>query len=249
MTNSDLLSSLEDRIGFITINRPALHNAISRQMWLAIPLLMEELKERGARVIIFSGQGEAFASGADLEELERIRNFDDADLVWSAIKKCLDFVASFELTTIAMIHGACIGGGCLLATACDLRYASITSKFAIPVARLGLILDDETVCRLVNLVGPAHAKALLLSGSTFSSDLAQQFGLVNRTVELSRLRFEVVEFAQMIASNVEDAVTELKRSVNRVAAPARTEIAEREHEKIVASYLTPEFKERVQRKG
>jgi enoyl-CoA hydratase/carnithine racemase len=241
---STIITERREDAGFIAFNRPHLHNAISLQMWNSIPDAMEKLKQEGVRTIVFTGKGDSFASGADLEELRAIGNADDARKLWHAILRCLEFVWSFELPTIAMIHGSCIGGGCLLASACDFRLASHPSSFAIPVARFGLLLDDRTIGRIVAAGGTQFARAVLLAGATVSADRAQQHGFVHRVVDLGKLEFDVLELARSIASNDPASVRACKRSINEsvgLLAPEATV----SDETVVASYLTEEFKRRV----
>ena len=137
----DLLSCMENQVGIITFNRPQVHNALTTAMWLALPTLMDNLKAAGAALIIFRGSGRSFAAGADFSELKAIKDFEDAARIWDSIDGALRAVSSCTLPTVALIQGPCLGGGCLLATACDIRLATPEALFGIPVARLGLKLD------------------------------------------------------------------------------------------------------------
>jgi len=213
-------------------------------MWRAVPKMIDSLQAEGARVIIFTGHGDSFASGADLEELRKIDNAESARELWHAILECLEAVWACELPTIAMVHGSCIGGGCLFATSCDFRLASLASSFAIPVARLGLLLDDRTIGRLVAAGGITFAKELLLGGATVGAMQAAALGYLHRAVELNKLRFEVMELADQIAGNVAGSLRACKRAINAAAGlPAtNTTISD---EAIIASYLTEDFRRRV----
>lgn len=242
--SSDILVSRDGDKGFIAFNRPHLHNAVSLSMWRAVPKMIDSLQAEGARVIIFTGHGDSFASGADLEELRKIDNAESARELWHAILECLEAVWACELPTIAMVHGSCIGGGCLFATSCDFRLASLASSFAIPVARLGLLLDDRTIGRLVAAGGITFAKELLLGGATVGAMQAAALGYLHRAVELNKLRFEVMELADQIAGNVAGSLRACKRAINAAAGlPAtNTTISD---EAIIASYLTEDFRRRV----
>jgi len=116
---SGILSSLDHGVGHVVLNRPENHNAINKEMWAAIPPLLTALQKQGARSIIIHGEGDDFSSGANTSEAAQLKNYDDAKDLWHSIRNSLQAVYEFELPTIAMIHGACFGGGCLLATACD----------------------------------------------------------------------------------------------------------------------------------
>jgi enoyl-CoA hydratase len=242
--DTEILSSLEQGTGFITLNRPNVHNAISTGMWREIPKCMQELGENGATAIVFRGQGDSFASGADLEELRRIESHLDAQELWHAIRDCLEYVWSFTLPTVAMIHGACLGGGCLLATSCDLRTAAKSSTFAIPVAKLGLLLDDRTVARVVAAGGVTFAKELLFTASTIDAQRAFNLGYLNRIAAQADLEQETASLLQQMNKNVLTAITSAKHSINHAANLPACDSCTSDNQ-VVGSYLTPEFRTRL----
>lgn len=242
--SSDVLSSRDGQLGFVTLNRPHMHNAISVEMWKAIPNRMSKLVAAGSSVIILRGEGESFASGADLEELRNINRAEDAEAIWHNIFACLEYVWSCEVPVVASIHGACIGGGCLLAAACDFRIATTSSKFAIPIARLGLLLDDRTIGRLVTSAGAPLAKELLITGEAIDAQRAYDCGFLNRLAAPDRLYESVSEFAGRIARNVVSTVRICKRSVNAFSGllPTSEKISD---EQVIQSYLSAEFRSRI----
>ncbi|MEZ4536799.1 MAG: enoyl-CoA hydratase/isomerase family protein [Cyanobacteriota/Melainabacteria group bacterium] len=201
-TIAEIKIELKDDTGLMTIVRPAFKNAISTEMWQAIPELLSILYTKGARSVIIRGSDSCFAAGADLQELKAIDSYQSAFKFWNSIKETLDFVHSFNIPTIALIEGPCLGGGCLLATACDIRLANFESSFAIPIARFGIVLDDETVARLVGLVGPAMAAELLFSGDTCYPvvEEALAIGLINRRLPAKDLEPKALNW-QNIAGN------------------------------------------------
>ena len=172
----------ENAIGRLTISREERRNAISTSMWSAIPEYLTELKEKGARVMVLTGSNSCFASGADIEDLKIIADLKGATKFWHAIRDCLQFIYTFPLPVIAMIDGPCIGGGCLLATACDFRIASNNSVFGIPIAKLGIVLDDASVLRLVHLIVPAQASLMLYTCNVVDAARALQLGLINQVL-------------------------------------------------------------------
>src|SRR5437016_1627188 len=107
--SSELVFHCLDQIGWIKLNRPDCRNAISKNMWDALPGAMQKLQEDGARLLIFEGEGGNFASGADLSELEKLDSLEASKQHWLSIRSALNAVADFPLPTIAMIRGACIG--------------------------------------------------------------------------------------------------------------------------------------------
>jgi enoyl-CoA hydratase/carnithine racemase len=246
-----ILSSLEENIGVITLNRPESHNAITTEMWQKLPGVLDRLKGRGARVIVLTGQGDSFASGADLHELQKLHDFDSAMEFWLAIEDCLNAVWRFELPVLAMIQGPCFGGGCLLASACDLRYASKGATFGIPVARLGIILDDASIARLVALVGSAFAKQMLYTASTIHSDEALRRGLIDDLFDSGSLRAQVLRIAQSIAQNEAVSLGEAKKAIGRAQFGALhssdSAILGRDlRQQIVERYMSPAFHKRVE---
>ena len=239
---------LIEETGWLIINRPESKNAISIEMWRAIPEAVSQLHAQGARAIVITGTDACFAAGADLKELQAIDGYDKASTFWHAISETLDFIHSFEIPTVAMIDGACIGGGCLLAIACDIRVASTASTFGIPVAKLGIVLDDLSVARLTSLVGPAVASQLLFTGEVVSAEEAEEIGLVNRVTEDSALKETINKLTGAIAGNGYASVREAKRSIRRNQLGLEASGLRPQHESVVvASYLTSDFRQRIDR--
>lgn len=234
--------SVRNHIGYVVLNRPEQHNAMSRQMWEALPKQLVSLKESGAKLIIISGSGTSFAAGADLAELAQIDGPDSAKKNWQAIANCLNFLASFDLPTIACINGACLGGGLLLACACDLRYAAESATFALPVAKLGIVLDDQNVLRLTRLIGPQFAKELMFSGQIIDSQKALAIGLVASLHKPEQLSIYVDEQARKIAANAHTSILAAKRSIDRVCQILSSHENE---EAVIESYLSSEFRARI----
>jgi enoyl-CoA hydratase/carnithine racemase len=210
-------------------------------MWNEIPSALERFRHDGARVIAFTGMGTSFASGADLFELEKIETEADARDQWLSIKKSLDFVWRFPLPTIAMVNGPCIGGGCLLSLACDMRFAAENAIFGIPVAKLGIVLDDENIFRLTRLVGQSLAAEMLFSAGTISGARALDAGLVNELLSPEKLENQVFAVARMIAATSQQSIEASKRSLHRADESG---CAGNESE-VVGSYLSDDFRNRI----
>jgi enoyl-CoA hydratase/carnithine racemase len=237
----DLILSSVDQIGLIRLNRPEFHNAISKNMWNELPEALDRLSADGAKVIVVTGTGTSFASGADLFELERIDSEEDAREQWLSIKRSLDYLWRFPLPTIGMINGACIGGGCLLALACDLRFAVDSAVFGIPVAKLAIVLDDENIFRLARLVGQGFAAEMLFTAGTISGARALSAGLINDLVSSERLQDRVFSTARMIAQNSDVSIKASKGSLRRSVESG----FENNENEVVGSYLSDDFKNRI----
>lgn len=236
----------ENNIGWLTLNRTHYRNAVSKEMWLDLPEKLSRLHDDGAKAVVITGAGGTFASGADRYELNEIDNYAKAQSFWHAIREALNFIHSFELPTIAMVHGPCIGGGLLIAIACDIRLSSTEAIFGVPVAKLGIVLDDENVARLTHLVGPSFAKMMLFTGDNISAGEALDIGLVNKLVQPAELRASVEEMACRIVGNGYGSIIESKRSVRRsLSEGGRTGLLPQHETVVVSSYLTSDFRSRI----
>jgi enoyl-CoA hydratase/carnithine racemase len=226
------------------LNRPQSRNAISKEMWDALPKTLDDLQKDGASVIVIAGEGMAFAAGADMDELLALDSVEQAREHWLSIRNALNMVARCEVPTIAMIHGPCLGGGCLLACACDIRICERDASFCVPVAHLGILLDDDNIARLVSLVGRGNAAEILLSAEMIHAERAMTMGLVNRVVLAHQLREITTSLAKAILSNVPAAKQHVKNALTRLTT---AQGREQNQEAIVASYLSDEFRDRVRR--
>jgi enoyl-CoA hydratase len=195
---------VEAGIGWITFNHPERRNAMSLDMWRGLGIAAEALQaDPAVRAVVLRGAGgEAFVSGADISEFEQHR----AD---AAQKKTYDEIAArghaglaaLTKPLIAMIEGACVGGGLAIALAADVRFASADARFAIPAARLGLGYDYRGVAALARLVGPSAARDILFSARFLDAPEALRLGLVNFVEERATLEERVTAYAARIASN------------------------------------------------
>jgi enoyl-CoA hydratase/carnithine racemase len=186
----------------LVLNRQAKRNAITLEMWKALPALLADLaSDPDLRVLVIRGAGdEAFASGADISEFERVRADAATARAYSRTVEVADrALAAFPRPTIAMIHGFCVGGGLEVALACDLRFASRASQFGITAARLGIIYGFTSTRRLAGIVGPSHARDLLFSGRLVGSDEARAMGLVNLMCDPETLEAQTYEYAGRLA--------------------------------------------------
>ncbi len=242
---SELFSELHESVGYCYLNRPSVHNAISRQMWDLLPSEFDSLKKRGAKVIIVSGRGSSFAAGADFRELAQIKDYAQARENWNSIANCLKAITTFPLPTIAMIRGNCMGGGLLLALACDLRYAADDANFALPVAKLGIVLDDDNIQRLVSLVGVACAKEILYLARTLSAQKAVQIKLINNCASEMQLEELVKQVAHDIINNACSSIEQAKLSCSRIVDRKNAQ----DESTVVSSYLSEEFRARLELLG
>ena len=192
---------VENQIARVTFNRPDQHNAISYEGWLRLIEIVNKIEEESSiRSVIFSGEGEkAFSAGADIKDFETHRKDSVTARTYStAFDGALDAIEALSVPTISMIRGICVGGGCELSMATDIRIASNKSRFGIPVAKLGILVGYREMKRLVNLVGPGNASYILLSGRLIDSSEAFRMGLITQLVADSTLEDTVLNLATEI---------------------------------------------------
>ena len=230
---------------WITLDRPDKRNAVTSDMWLALPGIATELAAtRSVRVALIRGAGtEAFSAGADIAEMQQ--NLEHPERMRVMQQAVLDGQLAWQrlpIPTIAVIHGACTGGGCGLALACDLRLAAADSFFAIPPARLGLVYGLDDTRRLVDLVGPARAKEILFTGRRVSAGEALELGLVNEVVPTAELEARAIELANTIARNAANSIAVAKQIVNLIMDGTRVETAAT-RQLFDDAFSSPEFAE------
>jgi enoyl-CoA hydratase len=199
-----LIGRKDGAIGWVIFNHPERRNAISSEMWRAIPPLLAAYEaDPEVRVVVFAGAGDkAFVSGADISQFDNERQNREANEIYSAQSAAATrAMAQLQKPSIAMIRGFCIGGGLAVALTCDLRIASDDARFAIPAARLGLGYGFEGVRRLVDVVGPAYASEILFTARQLDATEAWRCGLVNRVVPVPELETALRACAALISEN------------------------------------------------
>jgi len=178
-----VLVTRDGAIATVTLNNPERLNALNRAMWARLGEVMRELSADDAlRCVVVRGAGDkAFAAGADIAEFANERaNAKQAKPYGKLIHETMQAVASCRHPTVAMIKGSCVGGGLEIAAMCDLRVCGQSSRFGIPVNKLGLTMAYGELMGLLALVGRAVALEILLEGRVFDAEEAYRKGLVNR---------------------------------------------------------------------
>ncbi len=202
MAGEILLARAGD-IATVTLSNPERLNALSLAMWQQLGAVARELDaDESLRCVVLRGAGtKAFAAGADISEFETVRSGLALARAYGAeVDAAARALAECRHPLVAMIHGACVGGGLEIATQCDLRICGASSRFGIPVNRLGLVVGYDEMRSLVDLVGRAAALEILLEGRVFGAEEARAKGLVNRVVADDRVEAEVLATARRIAA-------------------------------------------------
>lgn len=223
-----LLGRAKGGVGWLIFNNPAKHNAVSLEMWAGISTVLAAFAaDPEIRAVIVAGAGgNAFVSGADLSEFGAKRDTPEANAAYTKVSgQARRDLVDFPKPMIAMIDGYCIGGGLVVALACDVRIASDTSLFGIPAARLGLGYGLGGVIDLVRLVGPGAAKDMLLSARQLVAEEALRIGLVSQVVPTADLVETATGYAATIAANAPLTVRAAKLAVGEaVKAPADRDV-------------------------
>jgi enoyl-CoA hydratase/carnithine racemase len=199
-----LVARKEGALGWLIFNNPERRNAISRDMWRAIPGVVADFEaDDTVRVVVLVGAGDkAFVSGADISQFESERANHQANQLYTetsaAATRALE---RLKKPSLAMIRGYCMGAGMVIALTCDLRVASDDSRFAIPAARLGLGYAFEGTQRLVHVIGPTRAAEVLFTARQLSAAEALAMGLINQVTSSAALEDSVRQLARTLSDN------------------------------------------------
>jgi len=218
-----LLLEKDGALGWIIFNQPEKRNAVSQEMWQAMPEYVADLAADPAiRVVILRGAGEtAFVAGADISQFkDRRRNAADEEEYRRISGAGSDSLARLGKPLVAMIHGFCIGGGVSIAITCDLRIAADDARFGIPAARLGLGYHYKGMEKLMSLIGPSCTKELFFTARTdFTAQDALRMGLVNQVVPKADLERFTRDYALTMSRNAPLTQRSAKASVEQLLKP------------------------------
>ena len=226
-----ILVKRDAAIATVVLNNPEKLNALSFAMWMRLGEVMRELEaDDGVRCIVLRGAGDkAFAAGADIAEFETTRaNARVAKDYGKKIESTMRAVAECRHPTVAMIHGVCVGGGLEIASQCDLRICGASSRFGIPINKLGLVVGYGEMAALIDLVGRATALEILLEGRVFGAAEAKEKGLVNRVVADGEVEAEALAAAARIAAGAPLVARWHKKFARRLADSRPLSDAERD---------------------
>jgi enoyl-CoA hydratase/carnithine racemase len=215
-------------------------------MWRRLGEVMRELSaDDGLRCVVLRGAGEqAFAAGADISEFASERaDSKQAKKYGHLIHETMQSVGRSRHPTVALIKGPCVGGGLEIAAVCDMRVAGASSKFGVPVNRLGLTMGYGELAGLLALVGQAVTLEILLEGRVFGADEALRKGLVNRVVSDDKVEEEAYALAKRIAAGAPLVARWHKQFIERLTVTAK--LSEAEWDEGFACFDTGDYKEGV----
>jgi len=241
-----LIARKENHIGWIIFNNPARHNAVSLDMWQALPIVLDDyIKDPEIRVIILRGEGEkAFVAGADISQFREKRSSPQAVLEYNAAAdNATKALQECCKPTIAMIRGYCIGGGTAIAIGCDIRIASDDARFAVPAAKLGLGYRFSGIKRLIDIAGPSFTAEIFFTARQFTAQEALQMNIVNRVVTAGELEKYTVDYAETIVNNAPLTIASIKRSIIECLKNPQDRDLAMCHQMVEACFASEDYKE------
>jgi enoyl-CoA hydratase len=201
-------------IAFVKLNRPKVLNAMNKQLWLDFQTALSDAQEDPEiKVLVITGNGRAFSTGADLKE-SKTRSLGKYREYLEELQEASRKIIRFEKPTIAAINGYALGSGYELALACDLRIAADEAQIGSPEAKVTSSVTGGAMRLVQDLVGPAKAKELLFTGEYINGKEAERIGLINKSVPLSRLMEEATQLADKIAENSSFSIKMIKKGLH-----------------------------------
>ena len=246
MKAEPILVSRDGAIATVALNNPERLNALNKPMWERLGAVMRKLSADDAlRCVVLRGAGDkAFAAGADIAEfsVERADSMQ-AKIYGDLIHDTMQSVATCKHPTVALIKGACIGGGLEIAAMCDMRICGASSRFGVPINKLGLTMGYGELAGLLALAGRAVTLEILLEGRVFDANEALHKRLVNRVVLDDQVEIEAYATAQRIADGAPLVARWHKQFIERLTV--RTDIPPHEWDEGFACFDTGDYREGV----
>jgi enoyl-CoA hydratase/carnithine racemase len=214
-----IVARKEGAVGWLVLNNPERRNAVSLEMWQAIPEVLADFEaDPQVRVVVLTGAGDkAFASGADISQFEKNRSSAEGVQRYEQLgDAAMAKLQSLDKPTIAMVRGYCLGGGLNIAVLCDLRIAAEDARFGIPAARMGLGYRAGAMKNLVELVGAPYAREIMITARQFGAEEALRMGLVHRVAPAGELEALTAQYCEMIAANAPLTMRTAKRVIREV---------------------------------
>jgi enoyl-CoA hydratase len=230
---------------WMTLNRPEVFNALTRAMYAKIQATCAEVeRDDTIRALVITGAGSAFCAGADIEQFTRFNRLEDAIDYDARGNDAFGALENVRVATIAAIHGACVGGGALLACSCDLRIASPSVRFGMPIARtLGNCLSSRDMSRLISLLGVPRMFDLMLTARLLPAVELKSAGLLS---EVTPDEASLLPRAEALAERIASLAPLTQRATKRTITSLRR-LEERDERELLAScYLSADFHDAVE---
>ena len=210
-------------IATIKLNRPKVLNAMNKQLWLDVQTALEDARnDSEIKVLVITGEGRAFSTGADLKE-SKTRTLEEYREYLEELQEASRKIIRFEKPTIAAVNGYALGSGYELALACDIRIAAEEAQIGSPEAKVTSSITGGAFRLVQDLIGPGKAKELLFTGEYIDGKEAERIGLVNRAVPLEKLDEEVKIMAEKIAGSAAISLKLIKKGLQMAQGEASLE--------------------------
>lgn len=237
----------QDGVGTIKLNRPKVLNAMNKKLWQEFQVALDDSRQDSSiKVMIITGEGRAFSTGADLKE-SKTRSLEDYRDYLQELQEASRKIIRFEKPTIAAINGYALGSGYELALACDIRLVAEEAKIGSPEARVTSSITGGAMRLIQELVGPGKARELLFTAEYIDGREAERIGLVNQAVPLDQLMDRAREMAGKIAQNSGFSLQMIKKGLNMARGEVSLEaLMDFELEACLACVSTKERQESLQ---
>jgi enoyl-CoA hydratase len=246
MTFECIIYEKKEGVAIITLNRPQVLNAMNKQLWLDMErALSDALEDDAVRVLVFTGTGRAFSTGADLKDSKgrSLKSYRDYLVHLQEISRR---IIRYPKPTIASVNGFALGSGYELALACDIRIAAEGAKFGSPEAKVSSSVTGGAMRLVQDLVGPGKARELLFTCEYIDGKEAERIGLVNKAVPAEQLMEETMAMARKIAANSLFSINVIKKGLNMASEVSLEALMDYEIEGCLATVSAPERIEKLE---
>lgn len=243
---AELITRKENAIGWVIFSNPAKYNAVSHDMWMALPRAIAAFDaDPGVRLIVITGDGDkAFISGADISQFEKARGSAEAQAIYNqAVVDAYEAPVNCSKPVIAKIRGICMGGGLGLAAACDVRIAAADAVFRMPAGRLGLGYNYTGIKRFTQIIGAAGTADIFFSARKFDAADALAMGFVNRVVPPADFDREVAAYCELIAENAPLTLAAAKFAIRQTGMDAAARDMDQAARMIEACFDSEDYRE------
>ena len=243
---AELIKRREGAVGWIIFSNPARLNAMTYDMWRALPEALGTFDaDPAVRVIALAGEGDkAFVSGADISQFGETRASEDARTEYNRVVEAAYFAPVLAAKpVIAKIRGICMGGGLGLAAACDVRFASDDAVFRMPAARLGLGYGFTGIRRFVQVFGAANTADIFFSARKFDARDALRMGFLSRVLPVAELDREVGTYCALIGENAPLSLLAAKAAIREVLKDPEARELEALQQQVDACWASEDYKE------
>jgi len=234
-------------IGLLVFDHVKRRNAITAEMWKAIPRAVQNLEaDSSIRVVIMRGAGsEAFVSGADISEFEATRTGNAGREYDAMTARAFSALQDLDKPLVASVHGYCMGGGAAISLTADLRYAADDALFSVPPARLGLGYHTAGIRALIRTVGFSETARLLFTGESVDAKEARRIGLINEVFPKDDLDQNALRIAHTVAANAPLTIRSAKITLQELTKLEAERDPARIEQSIERCYQSDDFKEGV----